>query len=140
MKNEINIVKAKVYDIDDTTKKVVFDVGNEHTFSMMYITFLTVIDELSITEIRVLTWCTLNCVYNRNIVNLNTYSYTQIQELYNISYQTCRNIVSTLTKKQMLVRISKGTYRINPRYFWKGLTKDREGVLKLMIETECSTC
>lgn len=140
MKNEIEIIDTRIVDIDDNTKKVLFNIANEHSFSMMYIAFLTVVDRLSITELRVLTWCTLNCVYNQNIVNLNKYSYTQIQELYGITYQTCRNTVSMLTKKKMLVHVSNGVYRVNPRYFWKGLTKERDGVLRLMIESECPTC
>lgn len=54
--------------------------------------------------------------------------------------QTINNCLSSLTSKNILIRIGVGYYRINPRYVWKKSSGERDKMLKYILEVECKNC
>lgn len=50
------------------------------------------------------------------------------------------SVIARLTEENVIVRISTGLYRINPRHVFQGSSKDRNGALKAIIELGCKEC
>lgn len=53
---------------------------------------------------------------------------------------TVGNALTGLTSKKLLYSTSKGLYKLNPRYAFKGNTKERNAMLKAILEMECPDC
>lgn len=123
---------------DIKTHKLVFN--SKESFSFMYAFFLGLLDDLDNTTIKVLSWCSINCTYNSNIVNLTKPMCEKITSLYGIQYQTIKNSITKLKKKNILIALGSGTYCINPRYVWRGESKERLKTMKYILEMECSEC
>lgn len=52
------------------------------------------------------------------------------------SLSRINNTISSLTKKGLLVKKDRSVYWLNPKYFFKGYSKDRIKVVKTVIEYE----
>ncbi|HLA59028.1 MAG TPA: replication/maintenance protein RepL [Puia sp.] len=53
---------------------------------------------------------------------------------------TVNNVLSTLTEKTLVFTNQRAIYKINPRYAFKGSTKERDRMLKGILEFECPDC
>lgn len=122
-------------EMDVKHQKIV--INDKRDFVNMSIPILGMIDGLDNTTIKVLIWCALNAEYNRNIVNLTKPMCDEITKEFKISYQTIKNSITKLSKKKALIPLGSGTYRVNPRYFWKGATSEKLKTMKYILEMEC---
>lgn len=57
-----------------------------------------------------------------------------------ISGGTISNALTELVEKKLLFSNAKGIYNLNPRYAFKGSTKDRNAMLKVTLELQCKDC
>jgi len=62
----------------------------------------------------------------------------QIAQKIGISYNTLRNIISELSKKNLLVKKDRSMYYLNPKYFFKGYVENRPKVIKMVLEYQIS--
>lgn len=138
--SHVDIDTGEVFDVDVLVKEHHIIVDDAPAFAMMYASMLGLLDELDYTCIKVLAWCAINCQYNENIVVLNKYNCSLIEEQYALKYQSIKNSISTLKKRNILISIGQATYRINPRYYWKGSSKNRLAKMKYILTVECNNC
>lgn len=54
-----------------------------------------------------------------------------------LNERTILNTLGMLVQKKLLYTTSKGIYKINPRYAYKGSTLNRNRDLKVVLEVEC---
>ena len=54
----------------------------------------------------------------------------------NISIRTIENALTSLVKKNLIQKLCKGKYRLNPAYYFKGSTTEREKILNLTTKYE----
>lgn len=47
--------------------------------------------------------------------------------------RTIDNALSALVKKKLLISDARGKYKLNPEYYFKGTSKDRQRILDLKI-------
>lgn len=59
---------------------------------------------------------------------------TKIAEELDLAYSSVDNAVKSLERQDMLIRIGRATYILNPKYFFKGYLKDRVNVVNMVIE------
>lgn len=59
---------------------------------------------------------------------------TKIAEELELAYSSVDNAIKNLEKQDMLIRIGRATYILNPKYFFKGYLKDRVSVVNMVIE------
>lgn len=52
------------------------------------------------------------------------------------SVRTIDNCLATLVKKQLLLSESRGKYKLNPLYYFKGSSVDRRRILNLQVAYE----
>lgn len=54
----------------------------------------------------------------------------------NVSTRTIDNCLSALIKKDLLLSASRGKYKLNPKYYFKGSSADRKRILDLRVNYE----
>lgn len=80
--------------------------------------------------------------FNTNIVNITTYIKDNIISEINIASQTLSNTLSKLKKKEIIFpviykgKLRKGTYLINPVFFWKGNISENEKYIKELTKSD----
>lgn len=131
---------GELLEVDKEVKKHKIVVGDNKTFSMMYNTIIGLYDGLDKVAIKILTWCGVNAQHNTNIVNLTKPMCNLISKEYDLSYHTIKNAISRLAKKKALFALGSGTYRVNPKYYWKGSIDTRRKTMKYILEVECPEC
>lgn len=57
-----------------------------------------------------------------------------------LNERTVLNTLGMLVEKKLIYTTSKGIYKINPRYAYKGSTMNRNRDLKIVLEVECPHC
>jgi len=57
-----------------------------------------------------------------------------------LNERTILNTLGMLANKKLIYTTSKGIYKINPRYAYKGSTINRNRQLKFVLEVECPDC
>lgn len=106
----------------------------------VYPDVLGLLDELDKVSIKVLTHCSLICTPNTNMVALTLPFIQQIAKSSKLSVQTIRNSIVKLSKKNALIPMGSATYRINPRYYWKGNSSERKKTMEYILRIECPSC
>lgn len=122
-------------DVEVKTHNII--VESPVQFAMIHIPILAMLDQLDKVAIKVLVWCALNADYNQNTVNLTKPMCASITKQFKISYQTIKNSITRLSKKKALIPLGSGTYRVNPKYFWKGQNTVKRKTMKYILEVEC---
>lgn len=57
-----------------------------------------------------------------------------------LNERTILNTLGMLVDKKLIYTVSKGIYKINPRYAYKGSTINRNRDLRFVLEVECPDC
>ncbi len=135
--NFLNPDTGEVITVNEEVKHHSIIVESPLHFAMIHIPTLAILDQLDNTAIKVLIWCALNADYNENTVNLTKPKCTLITKQFKIGYQTIKNAITRLSKKNVLIAMGSGTYRVNPKYFWKGQNTAKRKKMKYILEVEC---
>lgn len=54
----------------------------------------------------------------------------------NVNTRTIDNALSALVKKELLISVCKGKYKLNPKYYFKGSNTDRTKILNVQVNYE----
>ena len=119
-------------------EKIVID--DKEEFVLMYAGVDQLLPELDKVSITLIIECCMRCELNSNLIALTKYIIQEIGRKSKLSSGTIRNSITRLVKARALIRVGSATYRVNPRYFWKGSSGDRIKTMQYIIENECSTC
>jgi len=138
--NYIDQNTGELLDVELLDKSQTIIVDDSAAFSMLYGKIIGLVDGLDNTSIKVLIWSIINCSYNTNVVNLTKPMCTEIGKEYGLTYGSIKNAVSKLSKQNVLIAMGSGSYRINPRYSWRGNSNERKKTMKYVLEIECPNC
>lgn len=92
------------------------------------------VENLNKNELRVLMFFCQRVEFNTNVLCLSEYFLKEFSKNLLVDVGWLKRIVKGLEKHRMLYVLDKVTYRLSPLYFWRGTSKSRVRVLKLMIE------
>lgn len=106
------------------------------TFAMVFGSVIGLLDGLDKMSVKVLVWCSQNCLLNSNIINLGKAYRANMCKEFDVADQTVKNAVSILKLRGALIHIGCGTYKLHPRYFWRGDMGTRRKALKYILEIE----
>ncbi len=135
------IVDSETGEILDTNSKSIKYIANtKESFFLAYTSILGVLRQLSLPEVRL--YCYLLENYNiGTLIALSRHAKEFISKEIGIAPGTISNSLIGLVEKKLLYRLEgKGVYKLNPRYAFKGGSKDRNNALKFTIEVECPDC
>ena len=140
-KKEVNNVDFTTGEIL-TTETTIIKKVNADEFIQVYLDDISGLLRISSkTEMAVLTWLWKYSVYAEegqpgNMVSLSPVLFESIKNSSDLSDGTIRNAMSDLKKKNLIISHDKfrGTYYLNPKYFFKGKLSDRTESYKLSLE------
>lgn len=122
-------------------KKKIFRKVTPREFMQVYVDDLSGMMNITTgTESKVLTLFWKFSSYpdetsDKNYVRINSFLFENIERETGLKPSCARNVISRLTKKNLLIRDEKrrGIYYLNPKYFWKGKISDNTRNLSLNI-------
>ncbi len=124
--NNVNIETGEILSVETEIKHHKIVVDDRENFVMMYASVIGLIDELDKVGVKLLVWCSSNCTMNSNLVNLSKPMCEEIGKTFDLKLQTIKNAIVKLKKKNVLLPVGSATYRVNPRYFWRGDAGNRK--------------
>jgi len=134
--------------VDSETNELIGQEIKQHTyvantreeFFLGYVKLLSVFyEELTGPEIKVYSYLLAHYRFDVNIGLIKSIK-TEIANKLGIKLGTVDNAVSTLSQKKLIYNTGKGSYKLNPRYAFKGSTSERQRLMKVMLELECKDC
>jgi hypothetical protein len=139
---ETQVVDSETGELLDSTvetTKVKYLANSKEDFYLMYSSLLHALQRSKDLKIR---------VYAYLLENYNSTSVFQIgkpikevmAKRYNVKVASISNILTTLKDEGFLFSPSRGLYQLNPRYSFKGSSKERDKHLKALIELGCDKC
>ena len=126
---EFYTAEKRIQIVEEDDKKFLM------TFSE-FVVFINTSD--SMVDVKVFTWISEHLGYNEDKITLTRPNKEEIMKFTGFSYSAVEKSISSLTKKQILVKDNKyprgGTYHINPSYVWYGDREVRKNKLKFVLE------
>ena len=133
----IDSESGEVLDVQVKEKKILVETREE--FIQVYTSIEAKIINMSLSEERVWMYTLLHCD-KQNIIRITTYDKKIIDEKWGLSPSTVANSITKLAELGLLIRLERATYRVNPRYAWKGNSHDRGMMLTHVLTIECPHC
>lgn len=135
-----NVVDTQTGELS-TRKWITRQVTNKENFVIMYLDDLSKLNMLSPANTKLLQALCVYLEYNTNEFYLNPQRRQELVEFTGLKLETINHGITRLVKKNLLIRISTGTYQMNPLIFFKGSEIERAKHLELVIRYEiCAEC
>lgn len=110
-------------------------------FVLMYLDDLGKLNKLSPATTKLMQALCVYLEYNTNEFYLNPQRRQELVEYTNLKLETINQGITKMVKKNLLIRVSTGTYQMNPLIFFKGSEIERAKYLELTIRYEiCPDC
>ena len=149
LKNGTKIVEKIVY-VDKATGEILDENTEVKTDSYLtkskeeiyytYLSAISLIDHLDKVAQKVLFYCNMYCQWETNMISLTKGILKDMEEKIGLKYQTIRNSIVKLKKMGVFIDLGGATYRIYPKYYWKGSYNSRIKTMKYVLEIECPDC
>ena len=133
----VDLESGEVVDVQIKDTKV--PVNTKEEFVQLYTSVESKLKSLSLSEERLWTYCILHCD-NKNIIRILAYDKQLIFDKWGLAQSTIANATNKLIEANLIFRIGRGTYRVNPIYAWKGSSTDRRTMLTYVLTIECPNC
>ena len=114
-------------------------VAGKETFYLMYSSFLNVLQSSKDLKIKVYAYLLQSYSFGVGF-QIGKPVKRIIAKKYNVSESAISNTLTQLKKENFLYSSERGLYRLNPRYAFKGSSKDRNKELNIIIELGCKDC
>ena len=139
---EKTIVDQFTGEILSAEKTIIRTVRNTDEFIQVYLNDMKgLMDINSCSEFKVLMWMWkmsdfLDEKQFGNAIGISGLLFNRLKKECNIKDQTVRNTISSLAKKGLLIKDDniRGTYYLNPKFFFKGALSDRTKCLTSVIQ------
>lgn len=110
-------------------------------FVIMYLDDLSKLNKLSPATSKLMQALCVYLEYDTNEFYLNPQRKKELIEYTGLKLDTINQGITTMVKKNLLIRINTGTYQMNPLVFFKGSELQRAKYLELIIRYEiCPDC
>ena len=124
-----------------TIENVIIKKIKQEDFVQIYLEDLSgLLSIATITELKLLAilwkkseWNEENSGMGNKIIIVKSIKEEFANEL-NVNLQTINNTLSSLLKKKLILSNSRSVYYLNPKYFFKGFSKDRIKAVKTILQ------
>tara|TARA_R110000868_G_C10810997_1_gene757844 strand:- start:247 stop:771 length:525 start_codon:yes stop_codon:yes gene_type:complete len=127
---------GEILDTVTDVKRQTILVPDKDSFAMAFSSVIGLMAGLDKMSINLIMWCSQNCVINQNIINLGKAYRSAICKEFKVSDQTIKNSIGVLSKKGILISIGTATYKVHPKYFWRGDMGERNRSLQYILTIE----
>ena len=148
MSSHLKTVHSRVTETIDSETGEVIDVQFKETkiltnsreeFIQLYVSVESKLSGLALAQERLFTYCILHCD-RENIIRISSYDKKVILEKWDLAASTIANSLLSLIQAKLLIRIGRGTYRVNPKYVWKDTSDSRKKMSTNVLTIECPHC
>jgi len=130
LRHKEEIIDGQTGEVKTITKTFSVKVKNKEEFYFTFLSGLNAICNLSRpNDIKVLALMCAKAEFNTGIVALSAGDRREITAKLGFSNQSFSNSIRRL-KEAGLMSGERGDYEINPHYFWKGTTDERNRLLR----------
>lgn len=112
-------------------------VNSKEEFFLLYSSIFSVFCDLNGVEIKL--FAKLLEMFNVSYFSITKPLKIKIAEKIKCSPRSLDNAIKSLIDANLIYRDNRTLYLINPRYAWKGSTKDRNFNLQILLE-KCPDC
>lgn len=125
--------------IDESTGEVLHkrwvtkEALNRQKFIKMYLQDLSALRKLTHAQYRMLVELTIYLEYNTNIFYFNAERRTEVSKNIGVEINTVNKSLSRLMKDELILKITSGTYQMNPKYFFNGDEMERAKALEVIL-------
>lgn len=141
--NNLIVVDSETGEVLDESKEVKrnkYLAKTKEEFYFTYLSAISLIDHLDKVAQKVLFYCNMYCQWETNMISLTKGILKDMEDKIGLKYQTIRNSIVKLKKLGVFIDLGGATYRINPKYYWKGSYDSRIKTMKWVLEIECPDC
>lgn len=124
--------------LEEDVKIVKYLANSKEQFFLVYASLLGLLQEMSAPEVKVYSYI-LEHYMSESLIPLPKGMKLMMAEKLKLQLGTVNNAITKLNDKKLIYSPQRGIYKINPRYAFKGSTKDRNTMLKFVLEVECPT-
>lgn len=136
-----------IQNVDTNTGEIIDQTINKHTyianhaeeFFLMYSSMVLILKGSS--DVRMKLFAALLERYSRGQeFSINRSLKDVLADEVGCSARSFDTAVTSLTTDNIIIRLNKSLYRINPRHVFQGSSSDRNQHLKAVIELYCKEC
>jgi hypothetical protein len=95
---------------------------------------------LQLSDVTIITYVTTEMELNTNLFVYDRHARKAMSEEFGLHRDTIKQSLAKLVRIKVMIRLSKGKYRVNPFIYWRGSKKMFEDVAIKMLEKECPDC
>lgn len=134
----VDFESGEVVSENKEVKKHKYITGKE-TFFLAYSSLINALSQSKDLKIKVYAYLLQSYNFGVNF-QLGKPIKKEIANLYDVSESAVSNVLTQLKKEHFLYSPNRGLYRLNPRYAFKGSSKNRNKELNVIIELGCKDC
>jgi len=125
--------------LEQDIKNVKYLAATKEEFYIIYSSVLGVLSKLTLPQVRVYAYLLEN--YNVGVpISISGNLKKMMSDKQGIAVKTINNALTGLIDSKLLFKPAQGIYKLNPRYAFRGSTKERNAMLKVILEVECPDC
>lgn len=132
-------VDLQTGEVKGHIKKLTYLANSNEEFYLLFSSVLGIFTQMNQAEIRVYAYFLMQHKVGSEIAVPRGIRLL-IAEATDLKSGSVANALGKLVEKKLLYTVSKGIYKINPRYAFKGSTSERKKLLKFILEAECPDC
>lgn len=125
--------------LEQDVKKIKYLANSKEQFFIFYASLIGILQQMSGPEVKVYAYIIEHYLSDSQIA-LPKGMKQLIADKLGMKLGTVNNAISSLTEKRLIYSTQRAIYKINPRYAFKGTTKHRDHLLKVVLELECPDC
>lgn len=125
--------------LEQDIKKIKYLANSKEQFFIFYASLIGILQQMTSPEVKVYAYIIEHYLSDSEIA-LPKGMKQVIADKLKIKLGTVNNTISSLCEKRLLYTTHRAIYKINPRYAFKGSTKHRNHLLKVVLELECPEC
>ena len=127
---------GEVLSVETKTHKYLS--GSQEEFFLLYSDIISIMKKINQAEARIFFF--LLEYSHRGKIDVSRKLRFHMSDEIDLNQLTISRVLPSLVTKGLLILHKDGMYQINPRYVYKGSTKERDNSLKNVIEDGCKNC
>jgi hypothetical protein len=138
--NTSTVISSDGEVLEQEVNNIKYLANNKEEFFIIYSSLIGIVEK-GMSEAETKLYAHLLQSYNIGAeIGISKQLRINLGKKLDLNERTILNTLGMLSEKKLIYTTSKGIYKINPRYAYKGSTINRNRDLKVVLEVECPTC
>ena len=135
--NTVDTETGELLDVVTREKKILTNSHSE--FIQVFTSVESKLRGLPLSVEKLFNYCIFRCD-TENVIKITSYDKEVLLKEWGLAPSTIANGLPILVKEKLLIKISRGAYRVNPNYVWKSYSSERKKMIEYVLRVECEDC